>query len=136
MKPKPYTVHIVIAPNYGKRLRDLPKGEPAWILDTPINRQACQGNSSEDTPNSHLVGYTLFKYSTEDSPEEMLLSLLENIELHHGELSHAPPYSILNVIGVKWSGNIATRLAEFGFTTHKETAEGFIIKRAIGQDTS
>jgi hypothetical protein len=31
-------VHVIVAPNFGERLRDLPPDEPAWVADAPINK--------------------------------------------------------------------------------------------------
>jgi len=56
------------------------------------------------------------------------------IDLHHGEFSHSPAYSILNVIGVRWSDRIQEVLARFGFDYHEPTTEGFVAKRKTGHE--
>jgi hypothetical protein len=74
-------------------------------------------------------GITSFKFDVAASPEDWLLARISDIDLHHGNFSHNPPWSILNVIGVCWSQRIAEELAQFGFTQHVETKVGFEAKK-------
>ncbi len=125
MKGKPYTVHVVVDPEFGERLREIPLGEPVWIADTEVNRPAYEAVGRERNPESHLVGLSSFKVERAARPEDWLISELAEIELHHGEYSHDPPWSRINVIGAKWTERIQKELARFGFTAHRATREGF-----------
>ena len=129
MEDKSYCVHIVVDSNYGERIRELPLGEPVWIIESDINRPVILLLRQEQPGQCHLDGITSFCESTLISPEDNLIGLLETIDLHHGEYSHDPPYSMLHVIGVKWSKRIERELEEYGFTLHAHTAEGFVAKR-------
>lgn len=80
-----------------------------------------------------FTGITSFKFNPHGTPEDWLVSHLSIIDLHHGELSHDPPYSILNVIGVEWSYRIQEELGQFGFDRHETTAEGFVATRELDQ---
>jgi hypothetical protein len=42
MSEKPYTVYVVVDPNFGERLASLPIGIPVWIVDTPSNKPVAQ----------------------------------------------------------------------------------------------
>jgi hypothetical protein len=125
MKEKPYMVHVIVDPAFGQRLREIPVGEPIWIADTEVNRPAYKMVETERNPESYLVGLTCFKVDAKNSPEDWLISEIATIDLHHGEMSHAPPWSIINVIGAKWSNRIRDELAKFGFDKHEDTADGF-----------
>ncbi len=125
MKGKPYTVHVIVDPVFGERLREIPLGEPVWIADTEVNRPAYEAVGRERNPESYLVGLSSFKVELTARPEDWLISELADIDLHHGEYSHDPPWSRINVIGAKWTERIQKELGRFGFTAHLVTREGF-----------
>jgi hypothetical protein len=125
MRGKPYTVHVVVDPLFGERLRELPVGEPVWIADTDVNRPAYETVGRERKPESHLVGLSSFKVDQASKPDDWLISELGTIDLHHGEYSHDPPWSRINVIGTKWTERIQKELERFGFTVHLDTRDGF-----------
>ena len=37
MGTAPSRVHLIVAADYGERIRELPRDEPAWVADTPAN---------------------------------------------------------------------------------------------------
>jgi hypothetical protein len=61
MTGKPYTVHVIVDPEFGERLREIPTGEPVWIADTEVNRPAYEAVGKERNPESYLVGLSSFK---------------------------------------------------------------------------
>ncbi|GMV92129.1 MAG: hypothetical protein KJ060_02805 [Candidatus Hydrogenedentes bacterium] len=121
-----YSVHVVLDDSYGERLRALPSGEPVWIIGSAVNRAACEALWKERRPESHLDGYTAFNYDESATPEERFLSILGEVDLHHGEVSHDPPYSILRVVGARWTSEIEDALLEYGFRRQSEDANGFV----------
>ena len=123
---KPYTVHAVVAPAFGQRLLEIPFGEPVWIADTEINRSAYATLGPERNPGNYLEGLSSFKVDKTVSPDNWLVCEIETIDLHHGQWSHDPPWSVINVIGAKWNERIQKELARFGFDHHENTAEGFV----------
>jgi hypothetical protein len=131
MDKEPYRVHVVVDPACGERLRTLPKGEPAWVVDSAENWLVIRSLWKERSPETQLEGITSFKFDPTGVPEDWLLDEISTIDLHHGEYSNDPPYSVLNVIGVAWSDRIAEVLSEYGFVSHEPTAEGFVTRREI-----
>ena len=125
MNEKPYRVHVIVDPAFGDRLREIPEGEPVWIVDTPPNRLAYEAVGRERNPESYLVGLSSFKVDPTGQPEDWLISELEAIDLHHGEMSHDPPWSGINVIGAHWTERVEAELCKFGFANHEDTTEGF-----------
>ena len=77
----------------------------------------------------YLDGFTIFKVDGDGRPEDWLLDHLRTIDLHRGEYSHDPPWSVINVIGTPWSDNIRSALSQLGFAEHEDTAGGFIAKK-------
>lgn len=130
MDDKPYCVHVVIDPDYGEQIRDLPFDEPAWIIGSTVNQPVIHELLTERQGQSHLDGITSFCGGPDSMPpEDCLLALVDTIDLHHGEYSHDPPYSVLHVIGVKWSEHIRSELEAFGFILLDLTLDGFVAKR-------
>ena len=136
MKEKPYRVYVVVDPHFGERLRDLPADEPIWVIDSEENHSVIHALWNERNQSSHLDGITLFKYDPKGNPEDWFITELATIDLHHGEFSHDPPYTVLKVIGATLANKIEEALEEYGFTKCKQTTEGFIAEREIGQQVN
>ena len=133
MLDTPYTVHVVFDSEYGSRIRDLPLNEPAWIIDSDINRPIVEAIWREGKQQDYLVGITIFQGASFDSQEDCLIAELETIDLHHGSQSHDPPYSVLDVIGIHWSERIQEAVAKYGFESHTLTKNGFIVEKEMSQ---
>lgn len=126
-----YRVHVVVDPHYGERIRDLPAAEPTWIVDSPDNHPVFASMWKDRPEVDHLTGITSFKYNSETAPDDWLIGILSPVDLHHGEYSHDPPHTVLNVIGVEWSEKIQEELSRFGFDDHEETRQGFVTRRKL-----
>ncbi len=125
MNDKPYRVYVVVDPNYGESIRNLPIDEPAWIVDSQDNKLVIQNLWDEHRATKGHVDITSFKFDGDATPEDWLVSELSVIDLHYGEFSHDPLYSVLNVIGIKWSDRIQKELNKLGFNLHKLTQVRF-----------
>jgi hypothetical protein len=128
MMEEPYRVTVVVDPQFGTRLRDLPAGEPCWVVDSAENHPVI-ASLWQNLKTGDADGITSFKVDSGGTPEDWLISELGAIDLHHGEYSHNPPWSVLNAVGVPWSDRIARGLAQFGFTHHADTELGFEARR-------
>lgn len=124
-----YGVYVIVDPEFGFRLRDIPEGEPIWIVDTGPNREVLEAIRKERKLENHLNGVTAFKIDPKMSHEDWLIAELDTIDLHHGEMSHDPPWSVINVIGTPWTERVQDELTKFGFKEHEDTANGFIGKK-------
>ena len=131
MDRAPYKVSVVVDREFGERLAALEPGVPVWILDTPVNRGVAQRLWKESTEPNHLTGVTTFKTCDSLSPEEILLSELDTIDLHHGSYSAETPYTILEVLGVPLSDKIRAALSEYGFNEFRPNATGFSAIRPV-----
>jgi len=131
MNDKPYRIHVVVDPNYGESIRNLPIDEPVWIVESQDNKLVIQNLLDEHRATKGHVDITSFKFDADATPEDWLVSELSAIDLHYGEFSHDPPYSVLNIIGIKWSDRIQKGLNKLGFNLHKLTQEGFVAMKNI-----
>ncbi|MFA5192437.1 MAG: hypothetical protein WC740_17160 [Verrucomicrobiia bacterium] len=114
----------------------LPVGEPVWIIQSPTNTPVAQQLWKEQPRPSHLVGITTFRPSVSDLPEENLLSVLDDIELHHGHHSADPPYSVLEVIGCEPSLRVSAALDELGFSIVERSTDGFIARTRTSNENT
>lgn len=122
---KDYRVSVVVDREYGAQLADLAQSGPVWIVDTPLNRTAAETIWAATPNRTHLDGVTTFKFAPESSSEDILLNELDTIDLHHGEHSSDPPYTILEIIGARVTSRLKAELSEFGFNEFQETPQGF-----------
>jgi hypothetical protein len=130
MTSGPYKVYVVVDPNFGERLLTLMEGTPIWIVDTPRNSPVVH-RLWKDRPHNHLAGITTFQADSSSSPEAILLSELDTIDLHHGPFSADPPYTQLEVYGTGLSDEIRTELSRYGFNKFEATLEGFRCSRSV-----
>jgi hypothetical protein len=131
MSVTPYRVHVVVDPHYGERIRSLPRGEPAWIVDSPDNHPIIQTMWQERRNLKEPNGITSFRFDPDAQPEDWFVCELGVIDLHQGEDSHDPSYSVLNVIGTAWSERIQEQLDKYGFFEHEASPQGFITRRDL-----
>ena len=129
----PYLVRIVVDPHFGHRLTTLPLNEPVWIIDSEENTAvAREAWKQRPNRNDHRTGITTFRSVAGYDPEEELITQLHPIDLHHGDYSADPPYSILKVVGCTASPKVRDALAKFGFQVEENSSNGF---RAIHAST-
>jgi hypothetical protein len=96
-----------------------------WIVDSPVNRAIVEDLWAQFPTRNHLDGVTTFKAAETDSPEEMHLGNLGAIDLHHGFYSADPPYTVLEVVGVRLTARIEAALIDLGFDSFPVTSNGF-----------
>lgn len=126
---EPYKVFLIVDPAYGKSLAELPPHAPVWIIESDLNTPIFERLRQERAEETHLQGITTFKKEPKLNCEEQAISMLEQVDLHHGKFSANPPYSILEVIGCIASDEMKQELQEYGLGISEITAEGFIATR-------
>jgi hypothetical protein len=65
------------------------------------------------------------------SAEDLLVSVLDAIDLHHGSYSAIPPYAIIEVLGASLSNSIKTELSQYGFDEFHPNSAGFCAVRPL-----
>lgn len=126
MDSAPHKVAIVVDREFSNQLSGLASTMHVWVCDTPSNRAAA-GAIWDDDPNYDLEsGVTTFDFSTEASATENVNAVLGEVDLHHGEYSHDPPWSVIQVFGCMPNENLTAAFALFGakiFLTGPDTFE-------------
>ena len=121
-----HRVAIIVDPDYGARATDVASRCHTWIVISPTNRAVTAPRRADAF--SLEAGFTDFEGA--ETPEDSLISVLAVVELHHGEYSHDPPVSVLEVIGTPPTRPILDELDGLGFDAVDLTAEGFVARRA------
>ncbi len=125
MSASEYVVGIVVDPRFGERLHALVARMPTWVVDTPPNRAAAEAYWRTHPGQTHTAGLTTFRVDPEQDPEEWCAGVLGPVMMHHGEYSHTPPVSTLEVFGARPLEQLVGALADHGFAEIAPTAEGF-----------
>ena len=126
----PYKVVVIVDREYGAQLSEVADGVSVWIVDTPVNRAVAERRWANRPTESHLTSVTTFK-TAGSSPDEILLQELDMFDLHHGEYSAQPPYTILEVMGAALNDKITAALGEFGFNHFQSTGTGLRATRPL-----
>lgn len=130
----PYRVSVVVDREFGEQLATLTPSVPVWIVDTPINKAVAQRLWKDRPLDNSLTGIATFDYLESASPEDILVSMLDTIDLHHGSHSADPPYTIIEVFGTRLSDRIRAELSEFGFNEFQSTLTSFRAMRPLPAD--
>lgn len=118
----PSIVHVIVAPEYGERLRDLPGDEAIWVADTATNHPVIKSIWA-----THSVDrITSFQVPADKTPEDWLLGVLDSVDVHHNEYSQTPPYSTLRVTGTVLTPRIRVKLESYQFVEFEDSPEGFV----------
>ena len=116
---------IVVDPDFAERVHFLAHEMPVWIVDTAVNWAAAESHWRQEPDKKSTNGITTFKVDPMASPEDWCAGVLDTVIEHHGEYSHDPPVSSLEVIGAQPAASLIAILAERGFAELKPTRNGF-----------
>ena len=117
MIKNPHSVALVVDPLFGERLAELSSRVHVWIVDTPTNRAVAERIWREAGGVASLErGITTFKADAQSSRADIAAAQLPSIDLHHGEYSHSPPWSVIEIYGTNPTPGLVIRLREFGLT--------------------
>jgi hypothetical protein len=122
-------VCIIVDPDIGERLSSLAETMPVWIADTEANHKTVERYRSEQerpaATHTDIGAITTFRVDSSASPDEWVIMILSDVDLHHGRYSQSPPYRGLEIVGVSATAELRAALAEYGLQTTVETATGF-----------
>jgi hypothetical protein len=114
-------------------LRDLAAKTHVWAPEDAGNKVIAETTKAQPPQHWNDCGVTLYYDDGTETPEEKLLSLLETIDLHHGEYSHDPPWTSLRIYGLDATSKVRKVLAEYGVDKFEEFDGGFCASRRLWQ---
>ncbi|MHA7634117.1 hypothetical protein [Corallococcus sp. M7] len=133
MPMPPHKVGIVVEQGFGDRVAELARVFHVWVVESRENTPVIQGvwkSGLVDAAADPLaVGVTSFAAIEGESPEAMCARIASAVDEHHGEFAHDPPWSEIEVLGVKLTSTLRQVFEELGATVCTPTPEGFVSRR-------
>jgi hypothetical protein len=126
-----YGVALVVDLDFAEKLPVLAERIHVWICSSPENRASAERIWAKDSELKERCGVTTFKYSEDNSPEQIILDILPIVDMHHNEYSHEPTWKFLEVYGASITPDIESTLKEYGDGVFEVTDYGFIFKRDL-----
>jgi hypothetical protein len=121
-------VIVVLSSEFAPKLGELALSSPVWAVRTAATEEAARRIWEEHPPQGTdplTSGLTLFK--GEGDPEDDLLSILDEVELHHGIAGgHIPPMIAVRVFGTGLTGVVREAFSSLGFTRFTPSSDGFV----------
>lgn len=121
-----YAVGIVVDPDFGERLRTVAERIHTWVVDSPTNRAVAETIWRVMPSHDLERGVTAFRVDPHQTRAEWCLDILPVVVEHHGQFSHEPPVSVLEIHGTERTPKLAERLAALGFEDIETTATGLM----------
>lgn len=126
---KEHRVALVVDRTFGDRLLVLASRMHVWACGSLANRRAAESFRAKSPEPSVDHGITVFTDDEHDRPEQRVIRTLFEVDLHHGEASHDPPWTTLEVFGADAAPDVEQALRGHGVTRIERTDSGFIAMR-------
>jgi hypothetical protein len=120
-------VAIVVDPNYAERVSELASECHTWLVRSASNDPVAASLWHDEPRHSLENGVTTFDPA--ETPEASFLSILGAVDEHHGEYSHDPPLSIIEVVGLEPTAAVRDELDSYGFRHVEPSENGFVARR-------
>lgn len=128
-----HKVAIVADRAFGDRLSDLAREKHVWIVESPMNSPSIEAVWAREPDNANAdgsgPGVTSFTAADDETPEQMCLRLIDDIDAHHGESAHDPPWSEVQVAGAALTAALRTCFENIGARELIQTSDGFVCRR-------
>ena len=135
MRSTDHKVYLVVDRKLGGRIAALAESCHVWAVASPVNTPAIQTvwEAAPATPNDDPMGPGVTSFRADDqteSAESICVRLAEEIDIHHGEGMHEPPWTEIEVVGAALTEDIRAAFAAIGGEQFLSSCEGFICRRA------
>jgi hypothetical protein len=131
-----HKVGLVVDREFGDRMVDLARSFHLWVVESPTNsgvvRRIWNAEARSHDDDALGSGVTSFEASESESPEEMSVRISGDLDEHHGEFAHDPPWSEIEVYGATLTESVKQAFRAIGATVFERTRDGF---RCVRTDT-
>lgn len=121
-------VVVVVSDEFAPKLDELALSSPVWVVQTAATEEAARRIWEKHPPQETdqlTSGLTLFK--GEGDPADDLVSILDEVELHHGIAGgHIPPMVAVRVFGTGLTDAVREAFSPLGFTRFTPSSDGFV----------
>ncbi len=124
------TVAIVLDDNFGAALQPLAERMPVWIVDSPGNRAAIEGEWTRRRRDGVERELSVFRMIDGLSPADHLVALLRTIDSAHGPAAQEPPFTTLLVFGAAPDDALTGAIGSAGGSAPQAMPDGFSAKFA------
>lgn len=128
-----HKVGLVVDRQFGERVRELARSFHLWVIESPQNspmaRQVWTDEPAGPFGDALGSGVTTFEAGEDESTEEICARLAGDIDEHHGEHAHTPPWTEIEVFGAALSPGLREIFGDLGVTSFEPTPSGFICRR-------
>ncbi|WP_147444930.1 hypothetical protein [Corallococcus sp. CA053C] len=128
-----HKVGIVVDQGFGDRLADLARVFHVWVVasgaNTPVIQSVWKSALVDAAADPLAVGVTSFAAGEGESREETCARIAWDVDEHHNESAHDPPWSEIEVFGVKLTAALRDVFEQLGATACIPTQDGFICRR-------
>jgi len=103
-----------------------------WVVESPVNTPAARAfwdlaDAADADPLGS--GITAFVANEGESQKMVCQAVLVDIDDHHGDFTHIPPWTEIRVYGVCLDGELREACRFIGAESIEETEDGFICRR-------
>jgi hypothetical protein len=133
-----YRIALVVDESFGRRVIELAKEVYVWLVQSKENDRWASAalELSSDSEDPLLRGVSTFARAGGEQTDDLIVSLLELIDDHHGEFAHDPPWSEIDVIGAAVTPKIEDAARKYGVVECRTTPTGFrLVRRPTWGDT-
>src|SRR5690606_35698830 len=92
-------------------------------------RQVWESDSPKSGTDPLGPGITTFVAKPNEPPENVALRMAYEIDEHHGEFGHSPPWTEMDVFEADLSPDLQNGFTELGTTACEVTQNGFVCRR-------
>jgi hypothetical protein len=131
MNEREYVVAIVFDPLFGDWLRELSEQYDLWTVPSPQNRRVVEELWASTKAGHPAKQVTMWSSPGAPESQNEWLRVLEEVELHHGEYSHDPPVSTLEVHGAELTPHARAALSEYEYERLEPLPGGFRAVRRV-----
>lgn len=124
------SIAIVLDAHFGAELQQLAARMPVWIVDSPGNRPAIEGEWTRRRRDGADRELSVFRLIDGLSPADHIVALLRTIDAAHGPAVQNPPFATLLVFGVVPDAQIIAAISALGGGTPLPHGGGFSVKFA------
>lgn len=116
------TVVLVLAPDYGRKLKELCARADVWAVESSSNRAAAVAIWNGVAP-SKPSPVTVFDWEPHEASSDTILRMLDTIEEHH------PYCATIEVVGADPSPPVLAEIQARGYLHNKPTNDGFVASK-------
>lgn len=121
MAGETHKVAVVVSADAAASLATLARRCPVWVIGMPETEATAQ--------DARRLGGDVTVFSADVDPEASLLSIIDEVELHHGAESYDPTVSVIEVLGTSPTDAIRERFRSLGFSQLDPAPNGFVARR-------